>query len=496
MTDELKKTQDPAADPAQDPAEREADDNITPENGDVISVQLPTDQLEQLIKVIAAPVAAVLDSDSFKNISKQLNTTLKAARSELEVIREIIQEAHTFYEEFFVLEPYLKKELQKPEYKGQTFDTVMQQYTGGELIDMVQDPGSFFEKAWEAARAAAIKDGIELPASSEADEVLPEVYYSKGTKIDVSTDKLPAQFFSVFAPPSKGILDGQIGMGVLPAPEEMTELKYEKNKAKKEISLYYDYSFDMDILRSIGLEGKFDAEDFFLLSVVDNLYMEGNKETSINKIFHELYGRDAVGTESEVLEKRLRRGLSTTIIINDKQVREAWKAGQANDKFVEIISPVMPVQLINERFRANGGISRNKVIINGLSPMYALSKSIKHVTTWDKEILTIYRGRRTPRYWRVLSYLMREIGWMRLNKSTRSNKITFEDLYKDTGAKTKRDRQATKTMFFKILDQVFIPLDYVKSYKDDGRGVPGVELTYTPKGKRRPRPAALKATTK
>lgn len=414
-------------------------------------------------------------AEAFNKIAADLpNETAGNIRDWLQDVKNNLQPLQSLYDEIDQLEPYLRKELEKPEYEGRTFDDMLHSYTLPELLELRTNPDSYLFAAFEAAKRSAEKE-LQQPGG------LPAVYYNKSTSIETSTDKLATLFFSVVAPPGRGTIPGQISMGIDPTPEEMIPLKYEKSGAKKEITLFYDYSYDDDVLRATGLDKRFDAQDFFIMSICDNLFLNDNKEVSLTKIYKELTGKEPNDDRLEELADRLKRGLSTTLALNDKEVREAWGT---DDKYGEIFSPVMPLQLLNERFIANGTIARSKVIINGLSPMHALSRSIGHVSTWDKEVLTEYTGRRTPRYWRVLHYLMAQIGWLRAPGSNRSNKITYADLYKDTDAKTRREKQATRDMFYRLLDEVFIKLDYIKSYKETTRGEPGVILKYTKHGQR------------
>lgn len=417
-------------------------------------------------------------ADLIIKIAGALN--VDTARDVLLEMRETFSVLAAMAEEITELEPYLNtelKKLNKPEYKGKTFYQVFysNDYEAIDIYELYTDPESDLSKILEAARKAKEK-------ATAGGETLPDIHYNKGTTIDTSTTKLSTMFFSAFAPPNKGMLPGQISMGILPDPTEMIPVKYEKTGAKKPITLFYDYTYNEDILQAIGLDKDFDAEDFFLMSICDNLYLEKNTNVSLNKIFREMTGKDGNARDLEKLEGKLKRGASTTMLINDKQLREAWNVN--TDKYGELFSPVMPIQIVTERFSVNGNISRGMVKINGLSPLYILSKTIKQITTWDKEILTTYKGRRTPRYWRVLNYLMQQIAWLRNPGSTRSNKITYSDLYNSTGEKTKEGKRAAKNMMFNILDNVFIKLDYIKYYKEDTRGEEGILIKYTPKGKR------------
>lgn len=469
------------ADPIGEPAASEADQ---PEQINLFSGNVSGQELAQILKrgekrkLTKQEAATIAESlqQSIEKIAARFDDVRTATRVIAEGLQYIIDNEENItkiIDELEELQPYIDKELQDPKYGGITFDDLMGKYTLGDVLDLPD--GDPLADVIRRARAKKLEW-----------EALHKVNYSKATTIEASSDKLPVTFFDVLAPKPTGNIPGQIGMGVIPSFEpptvdEMNAIAY-NNGSKKDITLFYDYSFKADILEMLGLLPQFDDEDFFIITILDNLRLNGNNEVSINKLFSEVYGREPNARDKAKFFGRLVRGATTTIIINDIQVLNAWNVD--TDTFSETISQVFPIQITNERFRSNGVIAKQTVNINSLSPFMILSKKITHVTTWDKEVLTNYKGRRTPRYFAVLRYLMQQIRWMRAPNSDRSNKITYSDLYEKTKAHSRKEKEATKKMFFRILDEVFIELDYIKSYKEDKRGEPGVSIRYTPKGKR------------
>ena len=140
----------------------------------------------------------------------------------------------------------------------------------------------------------------------------------------------------------------------------------------------------------------------------------------------------------------------------------------------------MPVQIANERYTANGKIADSVVHIMGHTPFYMVAAPLKHLTEWDKSVLRLYGSKRTERYYNVMWYLLRNIGWMRTPNSQRSTKITYKDIYAHNGDKTPRGKQLTWNMIHTLLNDVFVPAGYVAAYKEEEPGKePGVILTVT-----------------
>ena len=323
------------------------------------------------------------------------------------------------------------------------------------------------DKYDEIVKRAADRVGVKET------ENLPHIKYNKGTELKTSTDKLTA-------PKSKA--SGQREM--LPIPrEEMIPLKYESDrKNAAPITLFYDFFYNDNQLKRLGIDGGFDSYDFFITAVFDNLLLEGNETVSLSKVWRELGNTGSPNTtQLTELYKRAVRGATTTITIDDSEVQEAW-GNNPNDKYTEIISPVMPLQIRGEKFIANGNVAKAEIKILSLSPFFALSQSIGHFTTWKKEILQLYTGRKTSRYYTVLHYLMAQIAWLRNPHSTRSNKITYKELYEYNNDKSTRAKQLTRDMAYRLLDEVFIPSGYILSYKEDSKGEAGISLKYSKSG--------------
>lgn len=307
----------------------------------------------------------------------------------------------------------------------------------------------------------------ENPAPDVSENSIAIVQYKKTTQIKTITDKLANVFFSLMAPASSGTqaIDGQ---------RQMTPLRYECSNAKKEITLFYDYVFDEEILQKYGIAKKFDDFDFLVMSIIDNLYSAGNELVSYTKIYYEMGGEGSpTSKQLEPIYYSLLKGMTTTIMIDDAQAQEAWKA--ETKRYNEIVSPVMPVQLGNERLVVNGKLVNGFVRINNISPFMQVAKPLGHLTAWDKDVLRLYKGRKTKRYYSVMRFLIVQIGWMR--NGNRSRKIKYDTLYKHTGDTTTRAQQLARDMMYRLLDEVFIPTHYVKSYKEEGDPTPGVKLT-------------------
>lgn len=373
--------------------------------------------------------------------------------------RRRLERVNAVTQELSELSPYLERELKKPKYEGKTIEDLIN--TADADNDGIPTAESLFMSALAAARTA--RD------AAEERKLLQQVTYKNSTEIKTVTDKFAGLFFSLAAPSPQEI-DGQ---------RAFIPVSYEKAGAKKEITLLYDFSFNENVIKQFGLSRKFDDQAFFVAAVVDNLLDEGNRLVSLSKIWHELGNEGSPSTDdlSKLLDI-LRLGGSTMLTADVSQVIDAW-----NDKDDglerDLFTPVIPVQIIGEKFVATGKIANALINITGHTPFYLIAYHLNHYTTWDKRILRGYKGRRTKRFYSVLRFLVTQIGWMRNANSKRGNKILYESLYAHTGDRGTRAQQLSRDMMYRLLDEAFIPTGYIKSYKEDEHGKKGVKLTYS-----------------
>ena len=363
-----------------------------------------------------------------------------------------------------ILLPFVEKVLKDPKnrrkYKGITAAEVLENM---DIMGRVVNPGEIsaeiLKKAEKKKRAQAARD-IQKEKQSKAQEQEQEkpaqvIKYEQGDTLQTTGTKLANEFFSI-APPITEI-DGQLTLNTVYT-----------SKSGKDIAVLSYYNFNDAFLKKHGIESRnFSDFDYFVAMVCNNLYLENNRQVSLTKIWHEMGNPHAPSApQLRDLREALLKGLSTILHISNKEVLEAWKI--ENDSYRDIESPVIPVQILTDRNKASGNIMNETINIYALSPFILVADPLHQIQTWDKQILKLYPGSRSGRYWRVMHYLMREIAWIR-NDTARSNKITIDHLCAAVGDKTRADRQRTLKLTYELLDTVFIPLDYISSYKTDNK---------------------------
>lgn len=141
------------------------------------SIKLQTEQLQKTFSYFANNL-----------LTDETRETIRKMRESMAPLLEM-------YDELQALEPYLKAELEKPEYAEiiaelrqqapaeeanelQAFDVILHTMTPGDLLELLRDHDSYIYRAWEAARLAKETDT----------ETQIQAY--KANKLDLPTDKL------------------------------------------------------------------------------------------------------------------------------------------------------------------------------------------------------------------------------------------------------------------------------------------------------------------
>ena len=326
----------------------------------------------------------------------------------------------------------------------------------GRIVNPNDLTAEILKRADQKRRAAeALQIQKEQRAQAKEQNTEHEIIkYFNSNELKTTSTNLANKFYSL-VPLAKEI-NGQMYLDVL-----------YNGQGKNEIYVYSSYFFNDAALHAKGItRRKFMAYDYFVAMACNNLFIEGNNKVSLTKIWHEMGNKGTPNPRQlQELREALYLGIYTRIVINNKDILKCYKPDA--EYYKEIDTQVIPAQIDTDRKIANNSIMNETVILSGLSPFMLVAIPLNQLNSWDKNILKLYSGSRSARYWRVMQYLMLEIAWMRNPGSNRSNIITVEHLCNAVGDKTRADKQRTLDLTYKLLEQVFKPLDYINSYKED-----------------------------
>lgn len=376
------------------------------------------------------------------------------------------------------LTPVINKILEQPEYNGQTIEDI---FAGVSILDIAHLPED--STAFQVIKEAREKAGINLP----------KITYNKGVDLELNLDKLNTTLYDFRTPAMKKQIEGQLSLA-LPIEKSVIPVKYERDNAP-EVTLFFNYNFDHELMRRLNLPEDIDDEDFFCLSIIADNYVKGNDLISATKLYRDLNGADPNTTQLSKFVDRLYKLLSTTIYINDKDVLSAWKAEEnKSDTYNEIVGPLAPMIMHAKRYTVNGRVVDGNIKIIGFPLVFQTGRAIGQRTTIPKSLLAVKRKdgrniRHTARYYKVLHYLIREIA--RIKNGTRKNKLLYDTFIVEMGEKTARGKQLAMDLFFNSLDH-FTRENWIKGYKEEttkSTGKVGVKILFDDASKKKHLPA-------
>lgn len=319
------------------------------------------------------------------------------------------------------LAPYIAEEIKNPKYEGQTIGELFEEAATAAELDK-----TLFAQAVETARAAkaeAEKKGLDV------------IKYKRTSQLTLSVGKGALRLFD----PREWATAPHISTerGQIPGQMSFIPVSYEK-KGADEITLYCGMTSD-SFLTSLS------PEDFFILSFLDDAYITNNKKCSVHWLFKEYLGERPSERQLNDFYKKLEGLASTTLKINDAQIRTAWadeKKGKAT-KYREIVQAAAPIKLGAEKYVANGQVADATVLIYDRPAVLQADRVAKQITTVPKSLLQVRKdnGRfvsRTARFYRVLFYLVRRIALIK--SGTAKNTLILANFYTETGETTANRR--------------------------------------------------------
>lgn len=341
--------------------------------------------------------------------------------------------------------PFFKKELEKPEYGGQSaddlFNAILFDENGGQLHDIEaikkREPYILFLQALENAE----KERKKATAKENLKRRNP---YAIIEKVNIPKDKLASTFFLPTAP----TFDNNGGKLT---NVEWQPLNYGKDD-KHVIPLYYRYSYNEKLFNQTGIEPKFTGFEYFLGMILHGLYDAGEKETSLTHLYHLLFRNAAPDSGNiSMLSKSLIMGSETTIEIDAAKVYEEFHVDGAKTNHIR--RRIFPISY--DTLENKGEIIDGTIKIYDTSPFMEVAGAIgQRSNIWISSLN--YKGKKTRRYFDILLFMAQRVVTARnpKNRMKNKNKIEYETLYKNEAADTKEKRRRTKEMLFRVLDSM------------------------------------------
>ena len=193
----------------------------------------------ETVQAALSAISSFVQSETYTTVKRNM----QAIASFLEAHREEFAALAEAGEELQALVPFLQIELDEAKNDPAFADCSIADIFQRGIDENGEPTDSPFKQLIERAKQRKAAFEAAEGAISEleqAAEELPRIQYKKTTELKTVTDKLANVFFSLTAPAATApALNGQ---------RQMTPLRYEGRKSKKEITLFYDYVYNEDVL--------------------------------------------------------------------------------------------------------------------------------------------------------------------------------------------------------------------------------------------------------
>ena len=273
------------------------------QNGETFK-QMQEETKKTLEPALKAAAAAAKWTKEFMQETEQLRATIKNIRDTiltdetrelLRNMRDIMQPLQEMFNELETLEPYLRAELSKPEYEGQTLDHILKTYTPGELLELLQDHDSFIYKAWEAAKAAKAAEPIDI-----------ETY--RADKLNTPVDRVNFLAWNNFKETG-----GQIKF-------DMRSEKDKNDPERRDLSIAMRYSLSFGDNPNIKTTKELNHYDRRLTQAIDTLMTAGKDIMLPSEIFYGMGGTGRMGdTQLKNINASLTKQGTGRVYINNKE---------------------------------------------------------------------------------------------------------------------------------------------------------------------------------
>lgn len=357
-----------------------------------------------------------------KSIMALLKKTSKYfSENKWTVFREIIEQTRPLVkiaQEMEELEPYLEAELQKPEYKGKTLESLFDEAeTDSEGLPVET---SLFMQALAAAR---------LAREAKEEGKLGRVTAIRAKEIEYPLDKPNSYIWQLLEKDTSG----QITF----------EMATRKDRSKG-ISLEALYAIDFDGLgNDIQITKRLLPFDKRVYIAVSALFNAGNNIITLSQIYYAMgnVGRPSAN-QLQKINNAITKMTGARIFFDNEQ--EAKKYKYTRFKYDGSLLPL-------ERGTAivNGQLADAAIHVFREPPLIAFAKQRKQVTTLDIKLLQSPLSK-TDANLQIDDYLLERISKAK-NGKAHSCRILFKTLYTKAGITTKKQEQRAPAKIEKYL---------------------------------------------
>lgn len=285
-------------------------------------------------------------------------------------------------------------------------------------------------------------------------------------KIDFPTDKVNREVWNLWA----GLKPGQLAVGFSEdgSADIGINLANSKDRARG-ILRTVTYHIDFSGLEDMGIAPKLEPYDKRVYEALSSLWrhitcVTGRDTFSLKEIHYAMgYESNPSATTKQNINDSLTKMGNTNIFVDNIDEASAY-----NYPHFTWDAKLLPMERMTGY--VDGQITDGLIHLYREPPLFAFARERGQITSYSIKLLQTPVNK-TNKILSIEDYLRDQIAWMRNegNSSRRSNKITFDGLFKAAGVTRRDDKGRQKDTARKILSH-YIKCEFIRSFAEDSDG--------------------------
>jgi hypothetical protein len=310
-----------------------------------------------------------------------------------------------------------------------------------------------------------LSDSEPILFGMDTERDMPNIKLNKIPRVHFTTDKVNNSAWSLW----EGLAaNGEEGCGLSIGNKTNLQINT-ANEAddRKGIKRLITCLIDFNELEETGIVKHLEPYDKRVYEALSSLHLSVTEETgqdcfSLNDVHY------AMG-ETTKPNKKTREKILTSVIkltkthihLDNKEEADAY-----NYKHYTYDASLLPAEIITAR--VEGQITEGVIHLFREPPLFTFARQREQITAADVKLLQIPLNK-TNKNLMLDDYLRGQIKWMKNKNRKRSNKITFEDMFKKTKLTGRKEKARQKTNALKLLEH-YKKCGEIKNFKEVENG--------------------------
>lgn len=348
------------------------------------------EQMSNTFRIMQAGTDAIIEAMDKKGHEPRETERMliyQIVQQYVKFIKENKEAINGWLNEFRELEPYIRKEIEKPEYKGITLNGLMDTIPEGE------------SSLWSRVIDRAQQEREKVLSLA----ILPSVNPIRASKIEYPFDKLDSKMWT--------LLEQDAGKEL--------KIAAEKRGSKKQLDIIYSINFE-ELDEGMTITKRLTSFDKRVYIAISALFNAGNNVITLTQIYYAMgYTGKPGKKDKERINYSITKMTGARIYVNNKEEADEYKY----DKFIYDGS-LLPIE--RGSVVSKGKLSEAAIHLFREPPIISFAKSRNQITTLDVKLLQSPISK-TDANLRLEDYLITRIARAKSGRGQR--RILYKTIY-------------------------------------------------------------------